>query len=350
MCTRTVLLSSIASTIETYRVGEINTPNEEHIDRWAFQFTPQNQLAFLREFDHVIRQTFVTRDSINDFLNHLAAAEKITGNTPENYWRSANFLQIQRRGQSQRAMLNLFANCIRNQYGININDCGSPNGDFIYLDDIMFSGNRVENDLSAWIEGSAPRNATLHVIVIGFHTSGQYFTENKLKEKIRSSGKQITLKFWSSRTIENKKINKNISSVLWPAYIPTNQSVAEYVAAPSRYPFEPRQVIHRENLDPFSSEEGRAILESELFIAGARIWSNIRNPKPSLRPLGYSPFGIGFGSMISTYRNCPNNCPLALWWGDPEATTGAFHWYPLLPRITYDAPENMFRDLDDLTL
>jgi hypothetical protein len=35
---------------------------------------------------------------------------------------------------------------------------------------------------------------------------------------------------------------------------------------------------------------------------------------------------LGFGSLIVTFRNCPNNTPLALWAGDP--------WYPLFPRIT----------------
>ena len=33
-----------------------------------------------------------------------------------------------------------------------------------------------------------------------------------------------------------------------------------------------------------------------------------------MRPLGYHNLRtLGFGSMFITYRNCPNNCPLALW-------------------------------------
>ena len=35
---------------------------------------------------------------------------------------------------------------------------------------------------------------------------------------------------------------------------------------------------------------------------------------------------LGFGSLVVTFRNCPNNAPLALWAGDP--------WYPLFPRRT----------------
>jgi hypothetical protein len=35
---------------------------------------------------------------------------------------------------------------------------------------------------------------------------------------------------------------------------------------------------------------------------------------------------LGFGSTLVTFRNCPNNCPLAFWAGYP--------WYPLFQRKT----------------
>lgn len=97
------------------------------------------------------------------------------------------------------------------------------------------------------------------------------------------------------------------------------------------------------------AEAGRQLLESEFLIAGVKIRSLIQSPKDFIRPLGCGNFGVGFGSMLVTYRNCPNNCPLALWWGDPEATSGALHWYPLLSRKTYAAPENVFNIFDDLS-
>ncbi len=48
---------------------------------------------------------------------------------------------------------------------------------------------------------------------------------------------------------------------------------------------------------------------------------------------------LGFGSLVVTFRNCPNNAPLALWVGDP--------WYPLFPRTTNSQAEivRLFRDL-----
>jgi hypothetical protein len=83
------------------------------------------------------------------------------------------------------------------------------------------------------------------------------------------------------------------------------------------------------------------VLEREFLIAGTQIRSQ-GNVSAVNRPLGHGYYGLGFGSTLVTYRNCPNNCPLALWWGDPTATSGALKWYPLLPRKNYSSAENVF--------
>ena len=347
MSERDDLLASIANEIKTYRRGELTEPTPAHVDRWARQFTPAHQLAFLREFDHVMKNTFVTRKNFNDFLKNLLTNEKLAGDDPESYWESTHFLNIQQNGQSQKEMLKLFAKCLDDKYGLDLDECGAPDGDYIYLDDVMFSGNRVGNDLEQWIVNHAPQTAKIHVIVAVLHTSGHYLVKRRLNDVVEKSGKQITITYWQSLDIENRKYYKNSSAVLWPATIPTAPEVQAYMALPSRFPFEPRQASIAA-IAPFSSEQGRQTLESEFLIAGAKIRSLSANPKASMRPLGFSPFGIGFGSTIVTYRNCPNNCPLALWWGDREATSGALHWYPLLPRKTYAAPENVFDAFDDL--
>jgi len=343
------LSTSIADTIKTYRSGDLARPTPEHVTRWASQFTPANQLAFLREFDHVIKKTFFTEQNVKEFLGNLVTNNKLAGTDPASYWKSAHFLKIQQNGQSQKEMLKLFANCLGEQCGLNLNECGEPDGDYIYLDDVMFSGNRVGNDLRAWITNHAPQQATVHVIIVALHLSGSYLTGENLKGVIKKSGKTIAIKYWRALGIENRKSHKNSSNVLWPTSIPDVSEVQEYMALPCGFPFEPR-VARDALIVPFSSEQGRQVLEDEFLIAGAKIRALSENPKASMRPLGYSPFGVGFGSTIVTYRNCPNNCPLALWWGDPEVTSGALHWYPLLPRKTYAAPENIFNVFDDPSL
>lgn len=349
MSERDDLLASIAKTIKTYRNGELAEPTPAHVDRWSRQFTAANQLPFLREFDHVIKHCFFTEKSMNDFLRGLVKNEKLAGADPKTFWASAHFLKIQQKGQSQKEMLKLFALCLKKELGLDLAKCGKAGGDYIYLDDVLFSGNRVGNDLESWINTQAPQTARVHVIVAALHSGGQFLTQRKLNGVIASSGKKITITYWRVLEIENRKAYKNSSSVLWPTAIPNTPAVQSYMALPSRFPFDPRQASSAA-IAPFATEQGRQILEAEFLIAGASIRAQIENPKVSMRPLGFSPFGVGFGSMITTYRNCPNNCPLALWWGDPEAISGALHWYPLLPRKTYAAPENVFGDFDDLTV
>jgi hypothetical protein len=269
--------------------------------------------------------------------------KKLAGDNPAAYWSSINFLNIQQNGQSQKEMLRIFSLCVEGEFGFNLDDCGKADGDFIYLDDVMFSGNRVGNDLEQWILNAAPREAQVHVIVAALHSGGQYFVDKKLNYVVKMSGKKIDLKYWRALEIENRKMYKNRSGVLWPTAAPNTPEVQAYMALPSRFPLEPRQP-QAAAIEPFSSEAGRQVLESEFFIAGAKIRAMSENPKPSMRPLGFSPFGVGFGSMIATYRNCPNNCPLAIWWGDPEATSGALHWYPLLQREGYSSARNIFDD------
>lgn len=344
---RDSLIISVANEIISYREGEIPKPTPEHVDRWLRQFTPDQQLPFIREFDHVIKKTFIDQRAVKAFLASLVTNNKLVGDNPRVYWSSANFLNIQKNGQSQKEMLELLSNCLEEECSLSLDDCGDEGGDFIYLDDAMFSGNRVGNDLELWIASDAPQLATVNIIVAVLHSSGSYLSDKRLKSAITQSGKQITVKYWRALEIENRKWFKNSSGVLWPTAVPNVPAVQAYMALPFKYPFEPRQPSGSHS-EPFSSEAGRQVLEREFLIAGAKIRALSENPKQSMRPLGFSPFGLGFGSMIVTYRNCPNNCPLAMWWGDPEATSGALHWYPLLPREGYFSVRNVFDDLTQL--
>jgi hypothetical protein len=347
MSEREDLLFSVANEIKGYRVGELPEPTPDHVDRWLRQFTEEKQLPFLREFDHVIKQTFITEQAVMNFLRGIVNNRELVGRDAKSYWLSANFLSIQQNGNSQKEMLKLFSKCLREELGIDLSQCGVVGGDYIYLDDVIFSGNRVKSDLENWVVNSAPQSAKVQVIVAGYHTLGQYNVKIRLNEVAERLGKNISFEYWRVVKVENRKIKKDSSEVLWPTSVPNVVEVQAYMAIGSRFPFEPRVPI-RVACEPFSSEEGRHVLEQEFFIAGAKIRAKSEKPKDVIRPLGFSPFGVGFGSMIVSYRNCPNNCPLAMWWGDPQATSGALHWYPLLPRTTYSSFGTVFDDLSEL--
>jgi len=342
MSERIDLVTSVASTIRGYRQGEIAVPTPEHVERWLSQFSPGSQLALIRELDHVLKQTYLHEEFIAGFLSDLVTNKDLAGADPKSYWKKAHLLDIQSDGSSQTEMLKLLSRSLDKKYGLEVEDCGSKGGDFIYIDDVIFTGGRATKDLVEWIKVSAPAVATLHVIVIAWHKLGQYHLEQNLNSAAAEAGKKIGIRFWSTKLkIENRFARRNDSGVLWPTEIPDQAQVKQYVADQEKFPFKPR--VAGGALGPFSSEAGRAVLEREFLIAGVKIRSMSQNPSSVNRPLGHGFYGIGFGSTIVTYRNCPNNCPLAFWWGDPSVDSGHLNWYPLFPREGYSSPRNVFK-------
>lgn len=337
MSERTDLLQSIATTVADYRDGEIPKPNTQHVDRWISQFAKDFQIQLLREVKHVLGQMYISRDKVVDVFNAIIKNEKITGDNPMSFWKNIEFLCIQQDGQSQKELLELFSGCLQVQFGFRIENCGSNGGIFMYLDDILFTGSRIGNDLSLWIKQDAPDNANIHILVFVVHTLGEYQMMKKLRKEAKDAGKKIEFHLWRGITLENRKYYKDTSEVLWPTSIPADNDLIAYIDQEKKFPLEFRQPGGILKHNYFSSEKGRQLLEQEFLLAGMKIRGLCKNPSNAMRPLGFSAFGLGFGSMIVTYRNCPNNCPLALWWGDPDAppSNPLSKWYPLVPRKTY---------------
>jgi len=343
MCTgeRDRLLRAIANIISDYGFIEFGESTPAHVNRWVNQFDADCQLPILQEINHIFSNWYFSRQRITDFLSGLARTERLTGPDHEAYWRAAHFLDIQVRGGSQTAMLELFGSILREEFQIDTNQCGTVGGHYIYIDDFIFSGTRVVTDLRPWIERIAPPNAIINIIVLGYSTYGQYSVNNRLQEAIRTSGKTIRLNWWRCLEIENRARYSSNSEVLWPSHIPEDPGALAYFALSQngRYPWQCRTAGRMNNNKVFSSEAARDTLEQQFLTAGLRIRGFCQNPQDILKPLGFQGFpSLGFGAMVATYRNCPNNCPLALWWGSPNAapTHPFHHWYPLLPRQTYE--------------
>lgn len=334
---------SIVETIKDYRRGEIAESDVNHVKKWAAQFTPTCPLSFLKEVDYTLNITFLTREKIVQFLTRLVKNPDLTGGNHLDYWSKAHILKIQLHGHSQIEMYDVFAECLMKELGLDIEDCGQEGGDYIYLDDVMFSGTRVRKDFERFVD-QMPKKSKIQIIVAVCHSSANYYLRTNFFPKLDDSS---VFKIWSVATFENRKYYKNTSDVLWPYdMLSANEEVANYIDTNS-LDFAPRSNVGSVgDHSLFSSPDGRVLLESEFLKAGVKILSQIDNVKGFQRPLGQGFFGLGFGSMIVTYRNCPNNAPLALWWGDPDATSGALNWYPLLPRKTYSGFENIFGAID----
>jgi hypothetical protein len=326
MAERNNLLSSIAATTADYREGDLAAPTSEHVERWINQFEATVQVPILREMDHVLKQTYFSRERTRKFLAGLFQTEELVGGDPCAFWKSVRFLDIQGGGASQKEMLALFSGVLEKKCGFEAADCGAAPNAFVYLDDAIFTGNRVRRDLETWIANQAPATAKVHVITIALHSGGQYYANGRIKEAARAAGKNVDLTWWRAIELEDRKAHTTTSDVLRPVVIPDNEGVKAYVAG-MRFPPNLRTAGHVGGNGIFSSDAGRQLLEVEFLKAGVRIRQMCPHLNQYQRPLGNMILDtLGFGSLIVTFRNCPNNAPLVLWAGDP--------WHPLFPRTT----------------
>lgn len=326
MSKRDDLLASIADTIKDYRKDEIPARTPERVERWIEQFPKEVQLPILSEMNHVLKHSYFSLERVKVFLQDLVEGPKLVGDEPCAFWRGVNFLDIQQGGNSQTEMLKLFDNLLKDKCGFGIAQCNSSSSVYIYLDDGIFTGNRVRRDIEMWISSQAPAKATLHIVTIAIHLGGKWYACGKIRETAANAGKEINIKWWRAIQLEDRKSYSHRADVLRPTSIPDDVAVRDYIAGMEYEPLLRRPGnIGTQSL--FSSDEKKILLEREFLIAGARIRQLCPNLGDTQRPLGHMTLDtLGFGSLIVTFRNCPNNAPLALWAGDP--------WYPLFPRTT----------------
>ena len=274
-----------------------------------------------------MRQTYYSRARVVNHLNTLAYKPP-SGSTqsPRFFWERSNILNIQKKGESQTELRELFGKVLHDEFQIDIDRPSSGVQTFVYLDDAVFSGSRVIQDIEAWIPDS-PSKSTVYICIIVSHTLGEHWASLRIGQIAKKFGKDLNLKFWKFKRFENRKANRDSADVLWPTALPDDDDVEEYLSEDSRK-FEFRKPRGQSQQSYFSSEASRKVLEDEFLRTGVQILNSHLEVAPSLKPLGFSKFQPGFGSLLIFYRNCPNNCPLALWWD-------VGNWKPLFPRKTY---------------
>jgi hypothetical protein len=300
----------------------------EYVMNWAGQFPEAGRLPLLLELGHILDRTYVSQSDWETFVKELLTTEQLVGSDPVAFWRGVNFCKDQKRGNSQREMLEVFDGVLSQTLGFSITDCGSDEGPWVYLDDGIFTGTHVRWDLLDFIRGPAPQTCVLHIIAIALHSGRAQYTEKELHKAAKEAGKKLTTKWWRAKEFETRPWRD--TEVLFPSALPDDPYVAKLVEQLKelKQPPKLRTVVTASANGVFSGDGARNLLERELLIAGCRLKYELA---PYLKenhwPLGYDVFKcMGFGSMLVTFRNCPNNCPLALWCGDP--------WIPLFPRDT----------------
>ena len=334
------LISDLLPIINDYKGGDIITNNR--IEKWISQFSEKDQTIILEEMIHIFKSFYISKKEATNFLEQIFSLNEIFGEDFFANKSDVKFLNIQSVGGSQAELLDLIETIANDSYGISLDDCGSNPSKYIYVDDCLFSGNRVRRDIEAWID-EAKEDSELHLVFLGIHIRNLDFISHTLEEMLKK--KNMKFKFWRVKEIsDSRKTNytkNNKYECLWAPYASYGTSTERYIEdveesrSDSQRAYFPllREEQYPINETLFTSKEHRDIVEKAFFEKGVYIKSFGNERKENIRALGYdNNKTLGFGSMFVTYRNIANNCPLVLWWGDENATPGLGDWYPLFPR------------------
>jgi hypothetical protein len=104
------------------------------------------------------------------------------------------------------------------------------------MDDVIFTGNRVLNDLRNWITTHTLAKASIHIVTMAFYRGGQYYAKTKLAEAAKAAGKEMTFHWWRMLELEDRKRYVNFADVLRPRGIPQDPEVMEYATQVSTKP------------------------------------------------------------------------------------------------------------------
>jgi hypothetical protein len=327
------LIGLIIGHVADYRQDEIPRVDAARVLSWLQQFEDNDRPIILVETERMLSKTYISRARAKSFIERLAANEELAGDSPKDFWKAVGFLGLQSGSRSQTDMLTLLDEVLADKFGLSTASENSVNNTYVYLDDVSFSGNQIKNDLLQWFEQNKIKDANVQVIVIGVYAYGEYYAKRELRKAFNQ--RNTRLKFWASVRIENSPNRVKDAGVLWPTQLPNEKYVKQWEAtlAPHKDYFIPRPPDGAASTRLFTSEANREVVEQAFLKKGAYIFSLPKNPQASMRPLGFSALRTpGFGATLITYRNCPNNAPLVLWWGDPEGSAPLNQWTPLLQR------------------
>ncbi|MCG2572050.1 hypothetical protein LVY74_00555 [Acinetobacter sp. ME22] len=313
---------------EQYMLNHDNTVNEgllkNHINLWISQFDATEQEFMASITANLLEQRFLSKENEINFIKGLFNNPTLLNND------SMPFpLNIQRNGNSQNRLVQhytLFMNELNHSYS---------QDSVIYLDDFIFSGGRVFSDLSNWIP-LQDKSYNIFVVVIGYHTN-IWSVKNQLHAKIFQNNQakkiQSTLSFLKCYEWENRLFKKNESDILWP--------MEKFFKNPNYYSHIDPKFNYRDGFlatpqSFFKNNDDRVKFENICLKYGFKIIQRCQNPNNTTRPLGNYRFGYGFGGLVFTYKNCPNNTPLLFWWGSSDPHNPMYNqWHPLMPRRTY---------------
>ncbi len=340
------LIESIYETLQDYRADDnrsIVRMTRERIRNWINQFDEPDRNPLLQELDNIFKKRYCSKEKVKDFLGQVVTklTEDFNFQTPQDFLRNSDFLDLQPEGKSQKIMLQLFDELIQEKYSLSLSDCGTASKRYsIYIDDILCTGNTLIQDVREWSEGTfsgtksnkdavADNSTTLVFTYIFIHSKNYFKKKAEMRHKI-SPDISNKHKRYQLILIENGTDANSALDIVWPLADNQPQIVADYK---DQIEAEVDQYIQRYNSTSsdefyrpvglpanetfFTSAANRKRVENAFLRKGIEILRTTATNLPNIRALGYSlpsHKNFGYGALCFTWRNVPNNAPLVFWY------------------------------------
>ncbi|WP_146191043.1 phosphoribosyltransferase-like protein [Sphingobacterium athyrii] len=322
---------------------ENNHFTSEHVLDWVSQFNAPDQGFVLEELQNIFQKTYYSKAKCAQILKLYIEQWIKVFKYPDvpTFIAETVFLKLQPDHKSQCELLNLLDEILVKFYNCNLGSSGLVAKQYIYLDDVLSTGQTIGRNFNEWFNLSNEFDKTktnfhylkdkqikIHVCLLCGHSWGIYNTKYGLIKNIGIEVEAI-LHIQAYYIIENniKQYNPKLNNM-----IPVDNQdpvIHEYLnslkaVSKSEHAFRLSTQPHEENL--FSSTVARNRLEILFLTKGIEILSRVGELRvEQIRPLGYtvkSHKTFGLGTLFFTYRNIPNNSPIVFWWGNNN-------WRPL---------------------
>lgn len=311
--------------------GNVGVDAMELTNAWINQFPKSSRVPLLRALTETLYRTYIWKDDAPCYFSESVSNAE--------FWRNAHICRGAIRGKSHALATQMVTAELSDRFD-GITTPSETNQwhnakNHVFIDDAIFTGSRVIEDYGQWWQNRpaltrrTPQDGPLHIYFWTYlrHTSGEANIRDWFESKLRAGGYSFDITFVSKETLEDRDDFREVSDVLWPSVM-TEKAGSSRLHLASRHDLLRNPGIAASAVFPDATQ--RRLLESELLDASIDISSRLERP---WTPLGYGRKPFGFGSLSVSYRNCPNNAPLALWW-DLDG------WSPLFPRTTYSHQAN----------
>jgi hypothetical protein len=324
---------------------ENNEMTVAHIVEWVSQFDEPDREFILNELTGIFGKTYFSKAKcykiLKEYLEYLAGRFKYQ--SVKDFLGNAIFLDVQAEHKSQKDLLSMLDEILQKEFKTQLALCGKNEPKhFIYLDDVLATGNKIFFDLEEWFKGTSNFDGSktnyeflkanklrLNVCVICCHTWGYSNVDFRLSKLLNEKAEKV-VEFFRYYEIENNlkehdaKLNLVYPCDEQPNEVKLYLNSLEYAIYYEDRAFRKKTFPKQETL--FSSPENRIRLENIFLMKGLEILKHVENLKAKgMRPLGFTmPKNktLGLGTLFFTYRNIPNNCPIIFWWSSN-------YWKPL---------------------